>query len=282
MFVRIPHFRPVLAVAAFWLVTCWYLYGRTGVTNSVQPPTPGIGTNNAGKHISKLPERYPVTSLRPLPTGPATVRIPTIQRQPPPAEDAAGRKTRLARLRAVQASFQHSWDGYKAHAWLSDEVTPLTGRRKDPFGGWAATLVDALDTLWIMGLKDDFREAVKACEQIDFTTTRSNTINVFETTIRYLGGFLAAYELSEKLYPSLLRKAVEVAELLMGAFDTPNRMPIARWGWKECVVVCMQAAAGRRCALLRRGQGADSRFLDTRRAKLKWQLKPFSFRNSVP
>jgi hypothetical protein len=82
-------------------------------------------------------------------------------------------------------------------------------------------------------MKDDFKEAVKACDLIDFTTTESANINVFETTIRYLGGFLAAYELSEKQYPSLLVKAVEVAELLMCAFDTPNRMPIARWSWKE-------------------------------------------------
>lgn len=93
--------------------------------------------------------------------------------------------------------------------------------------------MDALDTLWIMGMEEEFREAVKACESIDFSTTETTQINVFETTIRYLGGFLAAYELSEKAYPTLLAKAVEVGELLMCAFDTPNRMPISRWSWKE-------------------------------------------------
>lgn len=96
-------------------------------------------------------------------------------------------------------------------------------------------MVDALDTLWMMGLKEEFEEAVKGCEQIDFTTTETEEINVFETTIRYLGGFLAAYELSDKAYPTLLGKASEVGELLMCAFDTPNRMPIPRWRWKDYV-----------------------------------------------
>lgn len=127
----------------------------------------------------------------------------------------------------------HSWEGYEKHAWLRDEVSPLSGKYKDTFGGWAATLVDALDSLWIMGLIEDFELAVKAAETIDFTTTETGTINVFETTIRYLGGFLAAYDVSGGKYPSLLRKAEEVGELLMSVFDTPNRMPISRWDWQK-------------------------------------------------
>ena len=74
-----------------------------------------------------------------------------------------------------------------------------------------------------------------ACEEIDFTTTEENDINVFETTIRYMGGFLAAYDISEAKYPTLLAKAVEVGELLMSVFDTPNRMPISRWDWQKYV-----------------------------------------------
>jgi len=181
----------------------------------------------------KRPDNYPVTSLIPLPTGQPRTKIPKIQKSPPPEEDTEAKKVRMQRLADVKASFEHSWKGYKEHAWLQDEVSPLTGRPKNTFGGWAATLVDALDTLWIMGLRDDFRKAVRAVESIDFAYTDTETINVFETTIRYLGGFLAAFELSEKKYPSLLGKAVEVAELLMCAFDTPNRMPISRWTWQK-------------------------------------------------
>ena len=38
--------------------------------------------------------------------------------------------------------------------------------------------------------------------------------SVFETTIRYMGGLLSAYELSDFKYPTLLAKAKEVADTL--------------------------------------------------------------------
>lgn len=228
--------RPLIIVVAVWLLFVWYLFGddlRQGVSSPRPPANDAkIGTLSQITRWKKHPDRYPVTSYRPLPTG-APVSIPAIQKTPAPAEDVEARRVRLARLAAVQESFRHSWEGYKTHAWLHDEVAPLTGHPKNPFGGWAATLVDALDALWIMGLKDEFEAAVKAVDDIDFATTQTASVNVFETTIRYLGGFLAAYELSDKQFPSLLRKAVEVAELLMCAFDTPNRMPISRWDWRS-------------------------------------------------
>ena len=224
------RWRLLIAVVALWVVVFFYFTADESQFYATTPANSGLDT---GIKWSKLPDHYPATSLRALPTDKAPVYIPNIQRHPPPTESKAAKTTRESRLAAVKESFRHSWGGYKKYAWLNDEVTPLSGKRKDPFGGWAATLVDALDTLWIMGMKDDFRQAVKACEQIDFSYTGAGSINVFETTIRYLGGFLAAYELSEMEYPSLLKKAVEVAELLLCAFDTPNRMPITRWSWQE-------------------------------------------------
>ncbi|KAH0163320.1 seven-hairpin glycosidase, partial [Aureobasidium melanogenum] len=88
-----------------------------------------------------------------------------------------------------------------------------------------------LDTLWIVGLKDEFDDAVKAVGEIDFTTSQRKDIPLFETTIRYLGGMLSAYDLSGGQYKVLLDKAVELAEVLMGAFDTPNRMPVTFYRW---------------------------------------------------
>ena len=114
---------------------------------------------------------------------------------------------------------------------MHDELAPISGSARDTFGGWAATLVDALDTLWIMDLQEEFREAAKAAASIKFSSSTDSTINTFETTIRYLGGFLAAYDLSGDI--TLLQKAVEVGEMLLVAFDTPNHMPISRWEWKK-------------------------------------------------
>ena len=228
--------RPLVIVVAVWLLFVYYLFGddlRQGIAPRPPPNDAKLGNLNQITRWTKLPDRYPVTSLRALPTGAPKADIPTIQKTPRPAEDGEARRVRLARLAAVQESFRHSWAGYKKNAWLHDEVAPLTGHPKNPFGGWAATLVDTLDALRIMGLKEDFEDAVRAVDEIDFATTQTASINVFETTIRYLGGFLAAYELSEEKYPSLLKKAVEVAELLMCAFDTPNRMPISRWDWRR-------------------------------------------------
>jgi hypothetical protein len=34
-------------------------------------------------------------------------------------------------------------------AWGKDELRPIEGGFKTPFCGWAATMVDSLDTLWI-------------------------------------------------------------------------------------------------------------------------------------
>jgi len=185
-----------------------------------------------------FPEQYPVEplSMLTLPRGP-DVDIPQIQFDfRPNAESATHRKERQRRLSAVKEAFQHSWNGYRKNAWLHDEVKPLSGLPSDPFGGWAATLVDTLDTLWIIGLQTEFEEAVDALHKIDFSKAAVKEINVFETTIRYLGGFLSAYDLSEGKYPLLLQKAEEVAELLYKAFDTPNRMPITRWDWKKYVI----------------------------------------------
>lgn len=55
------------------------------------------------------------------------------------------------RRAAVKDVFLRSWDAYKQQAWTWDELRPVSGRGKNTFGGWAATLVDALDTLWMMG-----------------------------------------------------------------------------------------------------------------------------------
>jgi len=181
---------------------------------------------------TKLPEKFPVPSqsLIKLPGG-KPKKIPTIQHKFKP-EEAAAKKDRLAKLDRVKTVFKKSWNGYKKYAWLHDELKPESGTFKDPFASWGATLVDALDTLWIMGLKDDFEEAAKAVDQINFLTTPRADIPLFETTIRYLGGLVAAYDISGRKYKNLLNKAVELAEVLISAFDTPNRMPETYYYWR--------------------------------------------------
>ncbi|KAG5982756.1 hypothetical protein E4U55_001408 [Claviceps digitariae] len=128
-----------------------------------------------------------------------------------------------ARKEAVRTAFIKSWNAYKRHAWGQDELKPLSGKGKTTFSGWSAQLVDALDSLWIMGFKDEFYQAVQRVAKINWSKHDGGTINVFEVTIRYLGGLLSAYDLSQEKV--LLSKAVELGDALYMAFDTPNRLP---------------------------------------------------------
>ncbi|CAK3976026.1 glycoside hydrolase family 47 [Lecanosticta acicola] len=182
-------------------------------------------------HWSDVPVHYPVQSLTSLPTA-KPQKLPKVQFSFPTetAEHAAIRKQRQA---VVKAAFERCWVAYKYFAWMKDEVTPINGQFRNGFGGWAASLVDSLDTLWIMGFKDEFEEAVTAAMDIDLGVATMETINVFETTIRHLGGLLSAYDLSGD--KRLLEKAKEFGEMLLKAFDTPNRMPITRWKPQEAL-----------------------------------------------
>lgn len=120
-------------------------------------------------------------------------------------------------------AFLKSWTAYKSNAWLWDEVQPVSGRGVNTFGEWAATMVDSLDTLWVMGLHDEFQLAAQAAAELDWANTTATSANLFETTIRHLGGLLSAYDLSGQ--EALLKKAKELGDMLYKAFDTPNRMP---------------------------------------------------------
>ncbi|KAG5913113.1 hypothetical protein E4U42_001448 [Claviceps africana] len=190
-----------------------------------------------------IAHEHPVSTFRPMPTAAADAdALPRIQADVFAAETAAEKEVRLSRQRDVRDSFVKSWKAYKKHAWLRDEVTPVSGGAKDPFGGWGATLIDALDTLWVMDLKDEFDEAVyDVAENALFLFTKARDINVFETAIRFLGGLLAAYDLSGDA--RLLAKAHNVGDMLYKAFDTPNHLPVTRWNLHEAARGAAQTAS---------------------------------------
>lgn len=229
------RYRIPLFIAFIWVLSYWFWHDTsTHVALS-------LAKQHLNNSWTQRPHGYPVASLTPLPSGREGAEIPKIQAVSP-KEDPAAKRLRLSRLEAVKASFKHSWTGYTDYAWMHDEMTPVGGKYRDAQGGWAATLVGGLDTLWIMGMKEEFEAAVLSAEKIDFTKSTGRFINVFQTTSQLLGGFLGAYELSGKKHPILLAKAVEVGELLMCAFDTPNRLPMTRWEWSLSVSIPFQIA----------------------------------------
>jgi mannosyl-oligosaccharide alpha-1,2-mannosidase len=114
--------------------------------NSSSNAIPSVSHQHDGKlNWARVPHRYRVPSIRHLPS-PKPGSIPKVQTRFT-RESKEQRGVRLQRLAAVRGNFTHAWQGYKTHAWLRDEVAPLSGKPLDPFGGWAATLVDSLGKL---------------------------------------------------------------------------------------------------------------------------------------
>ncbi|TVY31725.1 Mannosyl-oligosaccharide 1,2-alpha-mannosidase [Lachnellula occidentalis] len=170
---------------------------------------------------SKLSRRNPIPSTIHLPKG-RPHSLPRIQHKFK-RESGSNLAQLESQRQSVRRAFQKCWRSYKERAWMRDELMPLSGGSKDTFGGWAATLIDSLDTLWIMRLEAEFKDAVAAVATIDWAYTNNTSCNMFETTIRHLGGLLSAYDLSNSRV--LLDKAIELGDMLYAGFDTPNGMP---------------------------------------------------------
>jgi mannosyl-oligosaccharide alpha-1,2-mannosidase len=189
------------------------------------PPSPSISPDTQGRfNWRAIPSHHPVDRYAPLPSGSPSSHKPAVQHPFDAASENASRQ------RAVKDTFERCWKAYKDRAWAHDELAPISGGSKtSTFGGWGATLVDSLDTLWIMGMEKEYAEAVDAATEINFGPTDDGEINVFEIIIRYLGGFIGAYDVSGCHDSRLLNKAIEVADLAYAAFDTPNRMLVSRW-----------------------------------------------------
>lgn len=94
-----------------------------------------------------------------------------------------------ARREKVKAAYQHALTGYMDHAFPNDELAPLTGSYTNKsvvafcsffvvscvdlpffrFNGWGVSLIDSLDTMWIMGLHDEFGQAMEHVSKMNFT-----------------------------------------------------------------------------------------------------------------
>lgn len=123
----------------------------------------------------------------------------------------------------VKQVFLESWHSYENNAWGKDVFKPVTGTGKNmgpkPLG-WI--IVDSLDTLHLMGCKEEFNRARKWVKD-ELTYSFDYSVNVFETTIRMLGGLLSAFHLSED--DVFLERAVELANNMRSAFESSLGLP---------------------------------------------------------
>lgn len=95
-----------------------------------------------------------------------------------------------ARAAEVRDAFRHAYSGYQKYASSYDELLPVTGGKANKctfslyyfntavfetlncrWNGWSVTVVDALDTMWIMDLQDDFRDAIPVVANTSFISS---------------------------------------------------------------------------------------------------------------
>ena len=151
------------------------------------------------------------------------------------------------RLEVIRNSFLHSWDGYTKCALGHDFLLPISCKSSDWMNA-SLTLIDSLDSLWIMGLHDQFDSAVAFLEEnISYNSFGS----VFELTIRVVGGLMSAYQLSGR--KSLLDIAEKFTNKLLVSFKTDTGLPMPdvdmqnnvgkTWGWAPRTIFLSHAGS---------------------------------------
>ncbi|XP_077977096.1 mannosyl-oligosaccharide 1,2-alpha-mannosidase IA-like [Glandiceps talaboti] len=147
------------------------------------------------------------------------------------------------RRNKVKEMMEHAWKGYHSYAWGENELKPISkvGHSASIFGRsrMGATIIDGLDTLYIMGLNDEFKQGRDWVATEFKFESQAGDVSVFEVNIRFLGGLLSAYAVSGDVV--FKNKAVEVGNKLLPAFNTPTGIPMAmvnvrsgsahNWGW---------------------------------------------------
>lgn len=129
------------------------------------------------------------------------------------------------RAEAVRNAMRHAWHGYERYAWGADELRPESKQGKfgvlggmGGFNGLGASVIDAMSTLHIMGLHEEFERAhAWVAENMTFDVTHQQSISFFETTIRVLGGLMAAHDLSGSHL--FLEKAEDLGQRLLPVFS---------------------------------------------------------------
>ena len=135
----------------------------------------------------------------------------------PPAKVAAAE---------IKTEFLHAWNGYRKFAWGHDQVNPVSGTASEffvdghPIG---LSIIEALDTLYVMGLDQDLADGVAWIEKnLDFDI--DGDFHVFEAIIRVVGGLLAGYLATGN--KKLLALTVDITDRLLPAFTkSPTGMP---------------------------------------------------------
>lgn len=127
----------------------------------------------------------------------------------------------LEKQNEIQKAIQSSWMAYSNNAFGSDYYMPISKQNKTLTGiGW--TMLDALDTLMMMGMDDEVAKVRKHIAGLDFKEM-DVVVNIYEAMSRGVGGLLGAYHLSKDSFYAY--KAAQLAERLLPAIETHSGIP---------------------------------------------------------
>jgi mannosyl-oligosaccharide alpha-1,2-mannosidase len=153
---------------------------------------------------------FPITRRALMSGAGATLLLPAAAQSKPVDWHALGRD--------VRTEMRWAWRHYRQHAWGKDEIKPISGTFSSfPLKNHhlGLSLIEALDTLWIMELDEEFRDGVEWVRaKLDFDV--DGDVSVFETCIRLVGGLLSAWHCSGE--PMLLAKARDLADRMLPSF----------------------------------------------------------------
>ncbi|XP_022213636.2 mannosyl-oligosaccharide alpha-1,2-mannosidase IA [Drosophila obscura] len=129
--------------------------------------------------------------------------------------------------RKITEMMLHAWRNYHLYAWGSNELCPISrcGCLGGRFGSHSlgASIIEALDTLHIMGLKNEYKQGRDWIESTFAIDNVNTALPVFELTSLLLGSMLSLYALTgDPLYKN---KALHMADKILPAFETPTGIP---------------------------------------------------------
>ncbi|EMG50616.1 MNL1 ER degradation-enhancing alpha-mannosidase-like protein 1 [Candida maltosa Xu316] len=162
----------------------------------------------------------------------------------------------------TRSLFTHSWRSYIKYAFPYDEITPISCQpygpdlddidntvRNDARGNISSIVLDNIDTLIIFEQWDDLEEMLEFLEtNKDDFFNQDTIVQVFETSIRHLGGLLSGHllltditnhvnlpekytrfkKIADKYNGFLLEMAYELGLRLIPSYKTSSNVPMPR------------------------------------------------------
>eukprot|EP01084_Bolivina_argentea_P162106 282137_1 len=121
----------------------------------------------------------------------------------------------------VKNTFIQAWNDYKHTCFGQDELFPY-GFKCRNWIGLGLTIIDSIDSMYILNLNDDFFIAQFFINNT-LNFNKDVMVSVFETVIRCVGTMVTMYDITNnKIYLQHLRTLMDN---LLAAFNIPNSLP---------------------------------------------------------